>query len=206
MTRSRTGTSSPFGEATIWTTSCPRLARRLSRLDSSASIGYAPSCSEAVTGKKLARPALARPNRPSRVEIRPVGLLVDAPDALDLGHVRPRLREDDAGPFAPPAVHVPLARVVRGERGLHVAVAVAQVVEVPRAVADVDLRVLEVGEHEPRPAGASRDPLRRRRQELHQADGPGVRVRIRVEAALDVDDGGQEVGIEVVVACVTTDD
>ena len=56
------------------------------------------------------------------------------------------------------------------------------------------------------PAGPHRDPLRRVGQELHQADGPGVGARGRVELALGVDDGGEQRRREVVVPRVRADD
>ena len=90
-------------------------------------------------------------------ELVGVRLRVHPPDALDLVDVGLRLRERDPTAVREPAVDVPLARVVRGEREPHVAVvAVAQVVEVPRAVADVDLRIAEIGDDEPscRPCAA----------------------------------------------------
>ncbi len=107
---------------------------------------------------------------------------------------------------APPAVDVPLAGVVRGQGELRVAVAVAQVVEVPRSVADVDLRVAEIGDDEAVAAGAERDPLGRLGEELHEADGACGRLRVRVEAALGVDDGGEQSRVEVVVLRVPAED
>jgi hypothetical protein len=60
----------------------------------------------------------------------------------DLLDVRARLRELDPDAAAAPRVDVALSRVVGGERRREVVVvAVKQVAEVPRAVADVDLRV-----------------------------------------------------------------
>src|SRR5207245_863004 len=69
---------------------------------------------------------------------------VDVLQALDPLDVGPRLRERDPLPVCPPAINVFLARVVRGERGSLVAVLVQQMPQVPRAVADVDLRVIEI--------------------------------------------------------------
>ena len=69
---------------------------------------------------------------------------------------------------------------------------VEQVVQVPRAVADVDLGVVEIGEHELRAAGADRDPLRGRRLKLHQADRARARLRVRVELRLLLDHGREE--------------
>src|SRR4029079_346031 len=76
----------------------------------------------------------------------------------------------------------------------------------PRAVADVDLRVVEVGYLELRAAGARGDSLRGLGQELHQPDRPPVRARVRLELALLVDHGGEQRGVEVVVVRVPTDD
>ena len=81
-------------------------------------------------------------------------------DLLDLVDVCPRLRECNAATVRQPPVDVPLTRVIGGEREPQVTVVPpAQVVEVPRAVADVDLRVAEIRDDEPRPAGADRDAL-----------------------------------------------
>ena len=91
------------------------------------------------------------------------GVAVDLLQVLDPVDVRPRLGELDADALAPPAVDVPLARVVGREHEPLVAVLVEEVAEVPGAVADVDLRVGQVADVEGRAAGAQRDPLRRRR-------------------------------------------
>ena len=79
-------------------------------------------------------------------------------------------------------------------------------VEVPRAVADVDLGVAEIGNDESGAAGAERDALRRVREELHEPDRACAGLRIRIESALDVDDRGEERGVEVVVRRVRADD
>src|SRR4029079_6523876 len=95
-----------------------------------------------------------------------------------------------------PAVDVLLAGVVRSEREPLVAVLRQQVMEIPGAVAHVQLRVVEIGEDELRSAGADRDALRGRGLELHQADRAGARLRIRAKLRLLVDHGGEERGIE----------
>ena len=69
---------------------------------------------------------------------------VDALQPLDTGDVCARLRELDRLVLRAPAVDVLLPGVVRGERGPLVAVLVEQMAEVPGAVADVDLGLVEV--------------------------------------------------------------
>src|SRR4051812_14225109 len=96
----------------------------------------------------------------------------------------PGLGEGDPPPLAAPGVDVLLAGVVGRERGSFVAVLVEQVAQAPRAVADVDLRVVEVGDAEARASGVHGDPLRSRGQELHQADRAGARARVDAELAL----------------------
>ena len=97
--------------------------------------------------------------------------------------------------------------MIGGEREPQVTVVPpAQVVEVPRAVANVDLRVAEIRDDELRPAGAERDALRRVRQQLHEADGAGLGLHVRIEAALRVDHRREQCRIEVVVLRVRADD
>src|ERR1044071_4359981 len=81
-----------------------------------------------------------------------------------------------------------------------------EVLEVPGAVANVQLWVREVADAERRAAGADRDAACRRRRELHQPDGTRLRVRRRVELRLLVDHGREERRVEVVVVRVRTDD
>src|SRR5919199_333061 len=78
--------------------------------------------------------------------------------------------------------------------------------EVPGAVADVDLRLVEGVDAEARAAGADGDPLRRRRLELHQADRARARAGARPELALLVDDRREERRVEPVVPRVPADD
>src|SRR5919202_6432032 len=78
--------------------------------------------------------------------------------------------------------------------------------EVPGAVADVDLRLVEVLDLEARAAGADGDPLRRRRLKLHQAERARVRAGARAELALLVDDRGEERRVEPIVPRVPADD
>ena len=75
-----------------------------------------------------------------------------------------------SSPLAAPLVDVRLAGVVRREREPLVVVLVEQVPQVPRAVAHVDLGIVEIGEDEIVAACVHRDPLRRRRLQLHEAD------------------------------------
>src|SRR4029077_10898704 len=100
--------------------------------------------------------------------------------ALDLGDVVARLVELDADVLALPAVDVLLAGVVGGERQLLVAVVpLEEMPEVPRTVADVDVRVREVGDAETAAARVLRDALGRVRRQLHEADGACVRASVR---------------------------
>src|SRR5215204_5817730 len=78
--------------------------------------------------------------------------------------------------------------------------------EVPRAVADVDLGVVQIVGRELGAARAERDPLRRRRLKLHQADRARRGLGVGLELALLVDDRGQKRRLELVVARVRTDD
>ena len=70
----------------------------------------------------------------------PPRLAVDVLQVLDLLDVRARLGELDLLAVRAPAVDVPLAGVVRGEDEPLAVVLLEEVVEVPRAVADVDRR------------------------------------------------------------------
>ncbi len=175
---------------------------------SSISCSTASLCSVPATTSFRARSSCSRSwTTLSAPELVGVRLRVHAPDALDLVDVRPRLREGDPTALREPAVDVPLARVVGGEREPQVAVVVvAQVVEVPGAIAHVDLRIAEIGDDEPRPARAERDALGRLRKQLHQPDRAGGGLDVRVEAALGVDDRREERRVEVVVSRVRPDD
>src|ERR671937_2830718 len=73
--------------------------------------------------------------------------------------IRPGLRERNPLALPPPAVDVVLARVVGGERRPLVPVLVQQMPQVPRPVADVDLRVVEILFSEPRSAGVRCDSV-----------------------------------------------
>ena len=96
----------------------------------------------------------------SEAELGRIRVRVHVPEAHDLGDVAPRLGERDPRPVLAPAIDVPLARVVGGEHELRVLVALAQVVEVPGAVADVDLGVAQIVDDEAVAARAESDPLR----------------------------------------------
>src|SRR3954451_2540374 len=137
---------------------------------------------------------------------RAVDTAIDALQLLDPLDVMPRLGERDPAALAAPEVDVVLTGVVGGEGEPLVAVLVEEVPEVPRAVADVDLGVVEVGDAEARPAGAQGNALGGARKELHQADRSGPRAGVSVELALLVDDRGEERAVEVVVARVAPDD
>src|SRR3954464_5813605 len=125
-------------------------------------------------------------------QVIPVTTPIKRFQVLDPRDVVPCLGKRDALPLAAPGVDVLLAGVVGGERRALVSVLVQQMAQVPRAVADVDLGVVEIGDPEARAARVDRDPLGRVRQQLHQADRAGARARVRVELALLVDDAGQE--------------
>src|SRR5439155_4905180 len=89
---------------------------------------------------------------------------------------------------------------------LLVAVLLQQVAEIPGAVPDVELGVVEILDPELRPARMDGDSLGRVREELHQTDRAGGRPGVRLELRLLVDDRGQERRVEVVVARVATND
>src|SRR5438034_1433312 len=135
-----------------------------------------------------------------------VGVAIDALEVLDAVDITARLRELDALSLLQPGVDVVLPRVVGGEREALVSVLVEEVSQVPGAVADVDLRVVEVADAETGAAGVNGDPLRGRGQELHQPDRTRARARIGPELALLVDDSGEQGRVEVVVLGVPADD
>src|ERR671923_1394924 len=87
-----------------------------------------------------------------RPQLRSVGVAVDPLELLDPVDVGARLGEGDSLALAAPGVDVSLARVVRRERRPLVAVLVEEMAQVPRAVADVDLRLVEVVDAEARAA------------------------------------------------------
>src|SRR5205814_10130179 len=109
---------------------------------------------------------------------------VDALQAFHPVDVRSRLAEADAAAGLQPRVDVLLARVVRGEGRLLVVVLVQQMAQVPRAVADVQLGVVQIRDDELRAAGVHRDSLRRSGQQLHQADRARARLHVGAELAL----------------------
>src|SRR2546426_8728856 len=79
-------------------------------------------------------------------------------------------------------------------------------VEVPGAVTDVDLGVVEILDPETRATSMERDPFGGVRQELHQADRAGRRPSVGLELRLLIDDRGQERRVEVVVVRVAPHD
>src|SRR5439155_20445572 len=109
----------------------------------------------AARGRARSRSRRARSEPRPRSE--PVGAGVDPLQPLHLVDVVARLRELDADALRAPAVDIRLAGVVSGEGRSLVAVLVQQVTQVPAAVADVDLRVLEIGRDESAAARARRD-------------------------------------------------
>jgi len=135
-----------------------------------------------------------------------VGVPVDALQVLDAPNVVARLGEGDPHALTQPQVDVRLAGVVGGERELLVPVPVEEMAQIPGAVADVDLRVVEIRDAEGLAAGANRDPFGGDRLELHQPDRSGLRLGICAELALGVDHRGEQVWIEMVVAGMTPDD
>src|SRR4029077_20466710 len=97
---------------------------------------------------------------------------------LDPRDIGTRFRELDALAGAAPAVDVVLARVVRGQGVLLVAVFLEEVAEVPGAVADVDLGVVEILDSELRATRVDGDTLGRVLEKLHQPDGAGTRAGV----------------------------
>ena len=141
-----------------------------------------------------------RPSTRATSELARVGVGVDALRR------RPRARRSRAsrgtGSRRPRAasVDVPLTRVVGGERGADVVVAVDQLPQIPRAVAHVELRVEQVVDDEAVAAGAHGDALRRcpgGAASARSRPRPSAR---RVEPALGVDHRGEQRRLEVVVS------
>ena len=139
-------------------------------------------------------------------ELVPVGAAVDRNDVEHVVDVGAGLRELDPDTLLAPAVDVALTRVVRGERRAGAAVLAHQLAQVPRAVADVDLGVEQVADHETVAAGAQRDRPAGLGEELHQAEGAGRGACVGTEPALGVDHGREKRRVEVVVARVRRDD
>src|SRR5206468_7137689 len=83
---------------------------------------------------------------------------------------------------------------------------VEQMAQVPRAVADVQLRLVEVGDLKSSAAGPGGDPERGVGEQLHEPDRSRARARVRMELRFLVDDGGKQGRIEVVVARVSADE
>ena len=125
---------------------------------------------------------------------------------LDPLDVVPGLRERDPLPLGTPVIDVVLPRVVGGESGALVVVLVEQVPQVPGAVADVDLGVVEVGDAELGAPRVDGDPLRGVGKQLHQPDRARARARVRAELALLVDHARQQRRVEPVVARVAAHD
>ena len=124
---------------------------------------------------------------------------VHALQMLDTIDVGARLGEADSLSRLEPPVDVPLPGVVRGERGPLVPVPVLEMAEVPGAVADVDLRVEQIGGRELRAARPHGDPVRGHRRELHQPDRARLRLRTGVELRLLVDHRREQGRIDAVL-------
>jgi len=105
-------------------------------------------------------------------------------------------------PFARHRSTFPSPRVVRSEHEALTAVLVEEVLQVPRAVADVDLGVVEILRVERVTVGADSDTVSGLGGQLHQPDRAGGRLRVRVELRLLVHDGGDERGIKAVLTGV----
>src|SRR5829696_8043869 len=116
------------------------------------------------------------------------------------------LREGDSLPFGAPLVDVVLARVVGRQGGALVVVLVEQVPQVPGAVADVDLGIVEIGDAEPRAARVDGDALRCVWEQLHQSDRARAGTGARAKLALLVDHARQQRRVEPVVTRVTAHD
>src|SRR2546430_12782788 len=100
------------------------------------------------------RPASRRPTPPraasrsaAEPELARIRAPVDVLEPLDLVDIRAGLRELHAFAFGAPGVDVLLAGVVRRECKALVSVLLEQMVEIPGAVADVDLRVVQIARH-----------------------------------------------------------
>src|SRR4029077_12962539 len=152
----------------VWQT--PQATRRTS---TSPAFGSARSTSWTSSGRPNSSSTAARILILESVpELGRVCAAVDLLQALDLVDVVACLVELDPDVLPLPAVDVVLAGVVGGKREpLVLVVAVEQVAQVPRAVADVDVRVGQVGDAETAAAGRLRDALRRGRRQLHQPHG-----------------------------------
>ncbi len=96
--------------------------------------------------------------------------------------------------------------MVGGERQPRLTVEIAEVREIPGAVAHVDLGVVEIRDDEAVSPGPERDPLRRLREELHQPDRARARARVGVELALRVDHAREQRGRQIVVPGMCPDD
>src|SRR5262249_3627832 len=139
-------------------------------------------------------------------QIVAICMSVDLLGAFDLVHVREHVGRCDPSPLGQPSVDGRLARVVGGERQSLVPVLVDELAEVPGAVADVDVRVVEVRHLEARAAGPVRNRLAGYRLDLHQTHRTDLGERVRAKAALLVDHGGDEGGVQTVARRVCTDE
>src|SRR5665811_1991998 len=144
-----------------------------------------------------------------------VGLPVDPARLEHAAHVGARLGIRDVGEAQGvalgarrglPLPHRAGAGVVGGDgRDAVAAEHVEDGAQVVAAVADVDAGVVEVGGHEGHAARLPRDLRGRLGQKLHQPHGAVVRTGPGVEAALGVDDGRHQRGVEIVAASGSPD-
>src|SRR5919201_3581357 len=113
---------------------------------------------------------IIRTSRWRRTQLLPVTASVEGLQVLDSCDIVARLGERDAFTSPVPLVDVLLPCVVRGQGRSFVLVLVQQVTQVPRAVANVDLGVVELVDPEPGAACVDSDPLGGIGKQLHQAD------------------------------------
>src|SRR5579859_2138475 len=96
-------------------------------------------------------------------QVATVGVPIDLFRTLHAVYVASDVARSDAFPRSQPRIDPGFPRVVGRERQPFAPVLVDQLPEIPRAVADVDVRLVEVGHTEGGAAGAARDRLRGRR-------------------------------------------
>src|SRR3712207_1424461 len=135
------------------------------------------------------------------IQVPPVQFLVDALRLEDVLDVVSRLLERDVladveALVGDPGVHLALPRIIRREhQSLIARVAAVEVFEVPGSQLQVDLGISEI----PLDAAPLLDETGGLGQQLHEAVGPLVGLRVRPEAALRVDHGSDERGFQAVL-------
>src|SRR5205823_2912344 len=87
-----------------------------------------------------------------------------------------------------------------------VPVLVQSVAQIPRAVADVELGVVEIADAKPSSARVDCDSLRGVGQQLHEPDRAGIGFHAGTELALLVDHRSEQRGVEAVVAGMAAND